>query len=132
MFQIASPTPRRLARLALLGVGLALATPAAAETSGSFSGAKVNRGTVDFAVRGGQRTLTLSEDFEKPGTPDPHWQVVDSKGNVYLLQRLDIKGDRVNRSIALPAYVPDVARVQIWCAFAETLLGEASFAKPVR
>ena len=25
----------------------------------------------------------------------------------------------------------DVAKVQIWCAFAEVLLGEASFDKPV-
>jgi hypothetical protein len=130
MSKIASAMPRRLVRLTLLGV--ALATSAAAETSGPFSGAKVNHGTVDFAIRGGERTLTLSEDFEKPSTPDPHWQVVDSKGNVFLLQRLEIKGDRFNRTIALPAYVPDVARVQIWCAFAETLLGEASFAKPVR
>ena len=24
--------------------------------------------------------LTLSEDFKVPDTPDPHWQVVDSKG----------------------------------------------------
>jgi hypothetical protein len=67
-----------------------------------------------------------------PGTPDPHWQVVDSQGVVYPLQRLPIKGDAVNTSIELPAYVPDVAKVQIWCAFAETLLGEASFATPVK
>ncbi|MGQ0666409.1 MAG: hypothetical protein ACT4O4_05180, partial [Nitrospiraceae bacterium] len=33
--------------------------------------------------------------------------------------------------ITLPAYVSDVAKVQIWCAFAEVLLGEASFAKSI-
>jgi hypothetical protein len=37
-----------------------------------------------------------------------------------------------NRSITLPAYIPDVAKVQIYCAWAETLLGEATFAKPVK
>lgn len=117
--------------LALLAAG-ALAQAAAAETSGRFAGPKANTGTATFSNAGGQRTLTLSDDFEVPDTPDPHWQVVDSKGAVYALQRLPIKGDAVNRSIALPAYVPDVARVQIWCAFAETLLGEASFAAPVK
>jgi hypothetical protein len=58
--------------------------------------------------------------------------VVDSAGQVYRLQRFPIKGDAVNRRIELPAYVPDVAKVQVWCAFAETLLGEASFAAPVK
>jgi len=66
-----------------------------------------------------------------PETPDPHWQVVDSKGNVYTLERLQAKNDKFNKSIALPAYISDVAKVQIWCAFAETLLGEASFSSPV-
>ena len=122
----------QLGSLAALGAGLLLARSAAGETSGPFSGTKVNRGTVSFATQAGARTLTLSEDFEKSGTPDPHWQVVDAEGRTYPLQRLDIKGDAFNRTIELPAYVPDVARVQIWCAFAETLLGEASFAKPVR
>jgi len=57
--------------------------------------------------------------------------VVDSQGNAYLLQRLVIKGDKYNKSIVVPSYVRDIARVQIWCAFAETLLGEASFETPV-
>ena len=50
---------------------------------------------------------------------------------MYLLNRLAIKGDKQNRTIALPAYINDVAKVQVWCAFAEVLLGEASFAKPI-
>jgi hypothetical protein len=41
--------------------------------------------------------------------------------------RLVIEGGRYNQSIAAPSYVKDVARVQIWCAFAEVLLGEAAF-----
>ena len=80
----------------------------------------------------GQNVLTLSDDFKVPDTPDPHWQVVDSKGRTYLLQRLPVKGDKVNRRIILPAYVPDVVKVQIWCAFAETLLGEADFEHAVK
>jgi hypothetical protein len=80
--------------------------------------------------------LTLSDDFKVPDTPDPHWQVVDSKGNTYLLQRLGAKNlgglakDRINMSITLPAYVKDVAKVQIYCAWAEAVLGEAPFGSP--
>lgn len=99
-------------------------------TSQPFTGAKVNGGTVTLTKDGGKTVLTLSDDFVVPGTPDPHWQVVDSKGNVYLLERLPIKGDKVNTSITVPSYVPDVVKVQIWCAFAESLLGEAPFASP--
>jgi len=101
-------------------------------TSTKFQGPKANTGTVTHAVKDGKNILTLSDDFKVPGTPDPHWQVVDSKGNTYLLQKLTIKGDKVNRSITLPAYVPDVSKVQIWCAFAEVVLGEASFQQPVQ
>ena len=119
---------------ALLAAGAMLvsSTAWAAQTTGVFKGSKVNAGTAAFQVEGGRRTLSLSADFRVPETPDPHWQVVDSKGGVYLLQKLAIKGDRENRTIELPAYVPDVARVQIWCSFAESLLGEASFASPAR
>lgn len=100
-------------------------------TSTAFKGIKVNGGTATHSREGDKSILTLSDDFKVPDTPDPHWQVVDSKGNVYLLQRLDIKGGKVNRSIVVPSYVADIAKVQIWCAFAETLLGEASFDQPV-
>ena len=100
--------------------------------SGKFAGAKANTGTVTHTVVDGKNVLTLSDDFKVPGTPDPHWQVVDSKGNTYLLQKLSIKGDKINRSITLPAYVQDVSKVQIWCAWAEVVLGEASFEQPVQ
>ncbi len=101
------------------------------QTTKPFTGAKVNVGTVTHSKMDGKNILTLSDDFVVPNTPDPHWQVVDSKGNVYLLQRLDIKGGKVNKSITLPSYIPDVAKVQVWCAWAETLLGEAPFESPV-
>src|SRR5437016_12973635 len=101
-------------------------------TSGKFQGAKANTGTVTHMVKDGKNILTLSDDFKTPATPDPHWQVVDSKGNTYLLQKLTVKGDKMNRKITVPKYVPDIAKVQIWCAFAETNLGEAAFEHPVK
>ncbi len=99
--------------------------------STAFAGAKANKGFVTHTVEGGKNVLTLSPDFVIPDTPAPHWQVVDSRGNVHLLQRLKIKGDVEHRSIVLPDSIADVSKVQIWCAFAETLLGEASFSAPV-
>jgi len=119
-----------LAVAGLLGVTVSFA--ADSHTSKPFTGAKVNGGTVTHTTEGEKRVLTLSDDFKDPMTPDVHWQVVDSKGNVYLLQKLMIKGDKVNKSITLPSYVKDVAKVQIWCAFAEALLGEAPFDAPVK
>lgn len=109
-----------------------MVTGAAAQsrTSGPFAGVKANTGTVSLSTSGKSQVLTLSDDFKAPDAPDPHWQVVDSRGRVYLLQKLTVKGlvgDKMNRSITLPAYITDVAKVQIWCAYAEVLLGEASF-----
>lgn len=101
-------------------------------TTKAFSGVKVNGGTVTHSKKGKQNVLTLSEDFQVPDTPAPHWQVVDSKGNTYLLQRLMIKGDKLDKQITVPSYVPDIAKVQIWCSWAETLLGEAPFNAPVK
>lgn len=104
----------------------------AGHTTTVFHGAKVNAGTVTHRKDGARNVLTWSDDFKIPDTPAPHWQVVDSKGNVYLLQRLKIKDDKVNRTITVPAYVPDIAKVQIWCAWAEVLLGEAEFDAPMK
>jgi hypothetical protein len=104
------------------------------QTSSQFQGPKANKGTVTFSHKDGKGVLTLSDDFVPPDTPDPHWQVVDSDGNVYLLDKLKTKafiGDQFKKQITLPHYVKNVAKVQIWCAFVEVNLGEASFAKPV-
>ncbi len=100
-------------------------------TTGVFSGAKVNRGTVTHSRDGHHNMLTMSADFEIPDTPDPHWQVVDSHGNVYLLKRLMIKDDKINKTIMVPDYVPNISKVQVWCAWAEVVLGESGFQKPV-
>src|SRR4029453_9399946 len=99
-------------------------------TSSPFAGAKANTGRATPTGNPGSLVLTLSDDFKTPDTPDPHWQVVDGKGRVSLLQKLTVKGlvgDKMNRSITLPSYITDVAKVQFWCAYAEVLLGEASF-----
>ena len=117
---------------------VAVASTAAAQgnMTGRFSGAKVNAGTVTHSVKDGKQMLTLSADFVVPDTPDPHWQVVDSKGNTYLLQRLGAKNlggvgkDRINMTITVPDYVKDIVKVQIYCAWAEAVLGEAKFDKP--
>jgi hypothetical protein len=118
-----------LAALAISGLGVAPGF--AADITTPFVGKAVNGGTVTHEHQGGKHILTVSSDFTVPGSPDPHWQVIDSKGNTYLLQRLTIKDDKVNRSITLPAYIQDIAKVQMWCAWAEVVLGEASFANPV-
>ena len=119
---------------AIAATGLFVASngfAADAHTTAKFEGVKANSGTATHGRSGNSDTLTWSDDFKIPETPAPHWQVVDTKGNVFLLQRLAIKGDKQNRTITLPAYVHDVAKVQIWCAYAEVLLGEAPFAKPI-
>ena len=119
---------------ALMVIGALIFSPAAtaaqSRMSRPFAGVKANTGSVTLSSNGSVRTLTLSEDFKAPEAPDPHWQVVDNEGRVYLLQKLTVKGltgDKMNRAINLPAYIKSVARVQFWCAYAEVLLGEASF-----
>jgi hypothetical protein len=120
---------------AVTSVGLAASggqtTDHNTHTTKVFTGVKVNAGTVTHSKVDGKNVLTLSDDFVVPGTPDPHWQVVDSNGTVYTLDRLQAKNGKYNKSIVVPAYVPNVVKVQIWCAFAETVLGETSFESPV-
>jgi hypothetical protein len=120
--------------LVVVGVGLLLASQLfGADTmvkSQPFKGPKANTGFVTLTHGNGKLVLALSADFKTPDTPDPHWQVVDFKGTVFMLQRIRIKDNKMNRKIVLPGYVKDVAKVVIWCAWAETNLGEAAFASP--
>ena len=114
------------AAVAITFAVVSTASAAQSKTSSPFTGVKANTGTVSL----NGRVLTLSDEFKAPDAPDPHWQVVDSKGRTYLLQKLTVKGltgDKMNRSITLPSYIADVAKVQFWCAYAEVILGEASF-----
>src|ERR1700752_2167537 len=106
-----------------------------AHTTGQFQGPKANKGHVAHSTRDGKSVLTLSDDFVVPDTPDPHWRVVDSNGNVYDLDKLKKKaliGDKYQKEIVVPSYVKNVSKVIIWCAWAEANLGEASFASPVQ
>src|SRR5262245_4393200 len=122
----------RIVIVMVVAAGLLTTTSGfAADVTTPFAGKAVNTGTVTHEVQGGKHRLTVSTDFQVPGSPDPHWQVIDSKGTVYLLDRLKLKDDKINRSITLPAYVSDVAKVQMWCAWAEVVLGEASFTTPI-
>jgi hypothetical protein len=122
------------------GLALLAATSAwaqASHVSGQFHGAEVKTGTVTYSPEGNKNMLTLSDDFKLPKAPDLHWQVVDSKGNTYMLQRLlikggTLKGDKLNKRITVPAYVPDINKVQIYCAYVEMSLGEASFDQPIQ
>jgi hypothetical protein len=117
--------------VALVVFALGVTPGLAADVTTPFAGKAVNGGTVTHEMQGKKHRLTVSADFKVPDSPDPHWQVIDSKGTVYLLDRLKLKDDKINTSIALPAYIRDVAKVQMWCAWAEVVLGEASFSKPV-
>ncbi|PYV65460.1 MAG: hypothetical protein DMG97_32255 [Acidobacteria bacterium] len=98
-------------------------------TSSQFQGPKANKGTVTHSTKDGKSVLTLSDDFVVPDTPDPHWQVVDSDGNVYLLDKLKTKafiGTNYKKEIVLPSYVKNVSKVVIWCACAEVNLARRS------
>jgi hypothetical protein len=118
-----------------LGAGLLFSGPLFAadmmHKSAAFKGPKANTGHVTHSKEDGKMVLALSDDFKTPDTPDPHWQVVDSKGTVFMLHKIMLKDNKMNRKITLPSYIKDVAKVVIWCGWAETNLGEAAFEKPV-
>jgi hypothetical protein len=92
---------------------------------------------------GGDRRTTRCRPRSTPATPSPVPPGVRAGGvrrarsrirgaRVRTGQRLVIKDDKKKVSIVVPPFVQNVAKVQIWCAWAETLLGEASFETAVR
>ena len=99
--------------------------------SSMFMGPKANTGTVSHLRENGKSILRVSEDFKVPDTPAPTWRIVDSKGTIYTLDAFKIKGGE-KRGVMVPAYVKDIAKVQVYCAWAEVLLGESSFPSPVK
>ena len=102
----------------------------AQHTSSMFAGPKANTGTVTHLYDNGKSILRVSQDFKVPDTPAPTWRIVDSRGAIYTLEAFKIKGGE-KREVVVPAYVRDIAQVQVYCAWAEVLLGEASFSSPV-
>ena len=101
------------------------------QTTSKFEGPKANTGNATYTVENGKSILRVSADFKVPDTPAPTWRVVDSKGNIYTLDAFKVKaGNNEKREVMVPAYVPDIVKVQVYCAWAEVLLGEAAFVSP--
>ena len=121
--------------LAATLVGGALAANLESHTSGPFQGPKANRGTVTHSNENGKSILRVSADFKVPDTPAPTWRVVDSTRNIYTLDAFKIKGtlggNAEKREVEVPSYVKDIVKVQVYCAWAQVLLGEASFSTAV-
>jgi hypothetical protein len=125
---------KRISYVFSLAAVLAAATvsfaASAPHISAKFEGPKANTGTVTHTVENGRSMLRVSADFKVPDTPAPTWRVVDSKGSIYTLDAFKTKGGE-KREVVVPAFVHDIAKVQVYCAWAEVLLGETSFASPV-
>jgi hypothetical protein len=121
-----------LAAVLAASVSLA-ANNQSANTTSQFQGPKANTGTATFFKEGGKNMLKVSDDFKVPDTPAPTWRVVDSKGAVYTLDAFKIKdGNGEKRQVVVPSYVHDIVTVQVYCAWAQVLLGEAKFASAVK
>jgi hypothetical protein len=102
------------------------------QTTSKFEGPKANTGTATYSVENGKRILRVSADFKVPDAPAPTWRVVDSMGNIYTLDAFKVKGwNHEKREVMVPSYVHDIVKVQVYCAWAEILLGEASFSSPI-
>ena len=132
---------RRTIRTGLFSIAALAMTASLAlaqsQTSKPFAGGKVNGGTVTHSTKDGKDVLTLSDDFKVPDTPDPHWQVVDSQGqhvSVAASRREEPRRPRQGSDQHVDhaaGYIKDVAKVQIYCAWAEAVLGEAPFSAPL-
>jgi len=116
---------------ALLAVSAVWAASMDTHTSSMFQGPKANTGTVSHSTENGKSILRVSSDFKVPDTPAPTWRVVDSNGATYTLDAFKIKGGE-KREVEVPSYISNIARVQVYCAWAQVLLGEASFSMPVK
>jgi hypothetical protein len=99
--------------------------------SSMFAGPKANTGTVSHLRENGKSILRVSTDFRVPDTPAPTWRVVDSSGAIHTLDAFKIKGGE-KREVVVPAYIKDIAKVEVYCAWAQVLLGDAKFGSPVK
>ena len=120
-----------LAVFAMIAASTAFAADRTVHTSSAFAGPKANTGTAMHLYEGNQSILRVSADFKVPDAPAPTWRIVDSKGTVYTLDAFKIKGGE-KRQVNVPAYVKDIAKVQVYCAWPEVLLGESSFSSAVQ
>jgi hypothetical protein len=121
---------------ALLVTANSYAAKMETHNTSKFEGPKANTGTAIHYTENGKSMLKVSDDFKVPDTPAPTWRVVDNKGNVYTLDAFKIKnavgGNTEKRQVTVPAYIPNIVKVQVYCAWAEVLLGEASFSSAVK
>src|SRR6266446_2040906 len=120
-----------LVALAVAGSVTSAASKMDVHTSSMFQGPKANTGTVSHSNENGKSMLRVSPDFKVPDTPAPTWRIVDSNGTIYTLDAFKIKGGE-KREVEVPSYIKDIAKVQVYCAWAQVLLGEASFSMPVK
>ena len=97
-------------------------------TSSQFQGPKANKGTVTHSIKDGKSVLTLSDDFVVPDTPDPHWQVVDSDGNVYLLDKLKTKAFIGNNALSVTAVTSVAGKLRSFAEIFFVPFAEAAFA----
>ncbi len=114
-----------------LGIGTASAVDKGEHMTNGFQGPKANTGMAVHYYDNGKSMLKVTNDFKVPDTPAPTWRVIDSKGNIYTLDAFKIKGGE-KRMVQVPSFVHNIAKVQVYCAFAEVVLGEASFSSPVK
>src|SRR5438477_13034171 len=76
-------------------------------TSEPFAGVKANAGTVTHSTEGGRERADALGRLQGARHPGPALAGRRLQGRTYLRQRLQVKGDKVNRSIMVPAYVPE-------------------------
>lgn len=107
------------------------ANKADVHTTAGFQGPKANTGTAMHTYENGKSVLRVSDDFKVPDTPAPTWRVIDSNGTIYTLDAFKIKGGE-KRMVVVPPYVNNIAKVQVYCAWAEVILGEAPFSSAVK
>ncbi|MFN0105628.1 MAG: hypothetical protein ACKV2U_26525 [Bryobacteraceae bacterium] len=119
------------ALMTVMAAGVTFAAKNDVHMSGKFAGPKANTGTVSHSTENGKSILRVSADFKVPDTPAPTWRVIDSSGNIYTLDAFKIKGGE-KREVVVPGFVGKIAKVQVYCAWAEVLLGETSFPAPVK
>jgi len=65
---------------ALVVFGLSVGTSFAADVTTPFAGKAVNGGTVTHDMQGGKHRLTVSADFQVPGSPIPTGRSSTPKG----------------------------------------------------
>ena len=76
--------------------------PADGHTTSNFEGVTANPGVTTQAREATGDTRAASDDVKIPETPAPRWQVVDSKGNVYLLTPLQTKDGKASVEYVVP------------------------------